>query len=378
MEAALYAEVYLVCIIVVSLLAFWSVRRDTRSVEESWLMYVLLAFWGNFAANFFFKLFNGRLIGSEAMFLPASYLFKTLYFITLDLGVFAWCGYAETEQKNYIFQNKKTLRWLMLPLAVPVAAALVNLKTHHLFEITAAGAYQRNLLFQVEMGFLLVCSLICSVRLLLHSRRESDPAQRAHLRLTASFPLCILAAWLLSFIGEAVPVICVCLMVELLCLYTGTHNQQISLDKLTQVNNRQNLMGFLNYKLRSHDEAVFLLMLDVDSFKTINDTYGHLEGDRALTDTAAALKRACGPFKKRPYIARYGGDEFIIVMEGTETDLAALKAGIDDALAAVRRADAPYPLSLSIGAAKYRAAMSVKELIAEADADMYQHKHTRR
>ena len=100
MEAARYAEVYLVCIIVVALLTFWSTRRSTRSVEERWLVYVLLAFLGNFASNFFFKLFNGRLIGSEALFLPASYFFKTLYFITLDIGVFAWCGYAETEQKN--------------------------------------------------------------------------------------------------------------------------------------------------------------------------------------------------------------------------------------------------------------------------------------
>ena len=227
MEAALYAEVYLVCIIVVALLTFWSTRRSTRSVEERWLVYVLLAFLGNFASNFFFKLFNGRLIGSEALFLPASYFFKTLYFITLDIGVFAWCGYAETEQKNYIFQRKKTLRLLMLPLLLPIAAALVNLKTHHLFEITPAGAYQRNFLFQVQMAFLLLCSMVCSVRLLRHARRESDPLQCAHLRLTASFPLCILAAWMLSFIGESVPVICVCIMVELLCIYTGTHNQQI-------------------------------------------------------------------------------------------------------------------------------------------------------
>ena len=118
-------------------------------------------------------------------------------------------------------------------------------------------------------------------------------------------------------------------------------------------------------------------MMDVDRFKVINDTYGHLEGDRALTTVSSVLKHACGPFKKRPYIARYGGDEFIIMLEGSENDLSALLESISAALAAFQSADAPYPLSLSIGVAKYRAGMTPKELIAQADADLYGHKNGR-
>ena len=47
--------------------------------------------------------------------------------------------------------------------------------------------------------------------------------------------------------------------------------QQISLDKLTQMNHRQNLPGYMDYKLSSHDELLFLLMIDEDCFRQIND-----------------------------------------------------------------------------------------------------------
>ena len=83
--------------------------------------------------------------------------------------------------------------------------------------------------------------------------------------------------------------------------------QQISIDKPTQVNNRQNLLGFMDYKLRNHDHDVYLMMMDLDSFKQINDTYGHVEGDNALVNASKGIKEACGGYVPRPYIARYGG-----------------------------------------------------------------------
>ena len=206
---------------------------------------------------------------------------------------------------------------------------------------------------------------------------ESDPTQKAHLRLTASFPLCILAAIVLSSAGEAVPVICVCITVELLCLYMGTISHQISMYKLTQVNNRQNLIGFMNYKLKNHSDDLYLLMIDLDYFKSINDTYGHLEGDRALTQLSGVLKQACGPFARRPYIARYGGDEFIIVMEGTAEDAQRLCDSIRAKLREINSTSDTYQLQVSIGCAQWQPGMDQKQLIAAADAALYQIKHAR-
>ena len=250
---------------------------------------MLVCFELNFAANFCFTLFNGVRI-YEPLWLPASYFFKTLYHITLVIGVFAWCGYAETEHGSDLFETLRKRRLATAPALLPIAEALANLWNHKLFYISDTGRYVRDFMFHWQMVLLIAVSAFFAVRVLCAAGYESDPNKKAHMRLISSFPLCIVAAWVLSFVGEAVPVICVSVTVELLCLYMGTSRQQISVDKLTQVNNRQNLIGFMKYKLRIHEGPLYLLMMDVDYFKKINDTYGHLEGDRAQTTVAGVLK----------------------------------------------------------------------------------------
>ena len=377
MEAILYAVIYLICIIFVSLLVFWTGRSGIESTVELWQKRTLISFLLNFVSNFLFTLFN-RVFAVEALITPLSYGFKTLYFVTMAIGVYCWCGCAETTLGSPVFARKRLLRRTYIPLAIALAMPAVNLFTHWMFDFSEAHAYQRHFLFPVELAFLFLCSSLCSVRLLRQARREGDPFQQAHLRLTATFPLCILAALLLSFIGEAVPVICVCIVVELQCLHMGTTRQEISLDKLTQVNNRQNLIGFINYKMKNHAGEMYLLMMDLDDFKSINDTYGHLEGDRALVQLSTVLKKVCGPFAKRPYIARYGGDEFIVVMEGTEQDVETLCARIREELSQISSQSETYRLSISVGRARWRPGMDHKALIAEADAELYKNKPRRR
>ncbi len=225
--------------------------------------------------------------------------------MSLCLGVFFWCGCAEYELHGSMFRSRKSIMAFFVPFGITMMFGIVNLWTHGLFSISADGVYRRHWLFHVEMAVLLAMTLWVSVRILRHRSRESDPYGMPNALLTASFPLCLAAAWALSFAGESVPVICVCIMVELLCIYIGNTMQEISLDKLTQVNNRQNLLGFMEYKLKNHEEDVYLMMMDLDDFKMINDRFGYLEGDNALVMAAKALKTACGSFKRRPYIARY-------------------------------------------------------------------------
>ena len=375
MASILYAEVYLICMIVVGLLLHWSLRSDSSSSTERWLRRTVGAFLCNFASNFLFTLFNGVQI-LPALTMPASWLFKTLYHMTLCIGVFCWCGFAETEHHSNVFEDPKNRPLLTLPLLLPLLLLVLNLRTGLTFRFTEAGAYERGVLFQFEMFWLLLWSTICAMRLSGQGRYESDPNRRVHISVTASFPLCIAAAWMLSFLGESVPVICVAVMVELLCLFMGTTRQQISMDKLTQVNNRQNLMGFMDYKLKNHDGELYLMMIDADKFKQINDAYGHLEGDNALILVAKSLKRACGSHRKRPYIARYGGDEFIIVLEGSEGEVQALCADIRHILRSLAE-DLPYPLSLTIGYARWAAPMKAKDLIAAADEELYRIKKER-
>ena len=377
MASVLYAEIYLLCIIIVGLCRYWSLQRSSYSASERWLNAMIGFFMISFIGNFLFTLFNSimpRFFGTYALTVGV----KTLYHIFLCVGVFAWCGYADTECRGSLFTTRNRVLLTSIPLFAMVVWIIANLWTHQIFQITEEGVYTRARGFQLELVVLILFTTFFSVKLLIQSFNESDPIKRGHERLVASFPLSLFISLALSRMGEAVPVICVAITLELLCLYMGTSTQQISLDKLTQVNNRQNLLGFLDYKLINHDEKLFLLMMDLDYFKVINDTYGHLEGDDALVRAAKALKQACGSFKRRPYIARYGGDEFIVVIESTKAEADALIANIREALEQLnQQAQRPYSLKFSIGVGEYHSGMNANDLIEAADSSLYEVKRGR-
>jgi diguanylate cyclase (GGDEF)-like protein len=119
-------------------------------------------------------------------------------------------------------------------------------------------------------------------------------------------------------------------------------------------------------------------MIDVDYFKSINDNFGHLEGDEALIRVANALKQGCTSCRKRPYIARYGGDEFIIVTELSEEETLDLCSSIKNKLKELNdNAGVRYSLNLSIGCAEWKSGMTANDLINTADFNLYKEKAAR-
>jgi diguanylate cyclase (GGDEF)-like protein/PAS domain S-box-containing protein len=154
-------------------------------------------------------------------------------------------------------------------------------------------------------------------------------------------------------------------------------------DPLTQLPNRRLLMDRLSHALsiseRANAEGA-LLFIDLDKFKTLNDTRGHHVGDLHLMQVAERLKDC---LRECDTVARWGGDEFIVLLEGlgSESDEAARRAGLvtRKMLASLNE---PYHLqgqehhsSPSIGVVMFRGRMlSPDELLKRADLAMYQAK----
>ena len=121
-----------------------------------------------------------------------------------------------------------------------------------------------------------------------------------------------------------------------------------------------------------------MLFMDVDNLKDINDTYGHAEGDKALSTVGRVIKAT---FRDSDVTARFGGDEYALFCLGSSL------ANADDLIAQLRknleredsRGEGKYLLSLSVGVAEHRpdAVMSLAEMMAIADADMYEKKKAR-
>jgi len=121
-------------------------------------------------------------------------------------------------------------------------------------------------------------------------------------------------------------------------------------------------------RARRQRQDLALLMVDIDDFKRINDTFGHLEGDRALRDVADLLRRGVRIFD---VCARYGGEEFAIVMPGATRDMAVLVAerirrGMDE-----RSKLNPAPMTVSVGVGFLGADQSEEDLIAAADRALF-------
>ena len=152
---------------------------------------------------------------------------------------------------------------------------------------------------------------------------------------------------------------------------------------MTGLNNRKQLQHYYDHNIQGHSNegtAYYLLLIDANKFKAINDTYGHLQGDKALKNIAESLRVACKELSKRANIARYGGDEFVVLLESDNDDTPEkLKVRINEILADInKKTKVPFELTVSVGISKSGSNGTLKELIDEADEKMYKDKSKRR
>jgi diguanylate cyclase (GGDEF)-like protein/PAS domain S-box-containing protein len=166
---------------------------------------------------------------------------------------------------------------------------------------------------------------------------------------------------------------------------TRTENElrELSLvDELTKVYNRRSFLALAEQQIKvAHrtKKEMSLFYADLDDLKRINDSFGHKEGDAALIEAAEILKDA---FRDSDIIARLGGDEFVVlaidVAEGKSTALARrLRERVQ---ARNARADVAFPVSFSLGIARYdpEKPSSIQDLLALADRKMYQDKASKK
>lgn len=147
-----------------------------------------------------------------------------------------------------------------------------------------------------------------------------------------------------------------------------------SIDVLTGINNRRSFYDLADgiMKLGNRVGFVFsLLMIDLDFFKNINDTYGHLIGDEMLIHISKTIKNS---IRKSDLFARYGGEEFVLILPDTKLDDAYrigenIRVKISENV--MRIAEKEIPISISIGIHQYTNEKSITQVIDKADSALY-------
>lgn len=155
-----------------------------------------------------------------------------------------------------------------------------------------------------------------------------------------------------------------------------------TLDEMTSILNRRGFMGVANKILPlciRKTIPVTLAFFDLNNFKSINDNYGHAEGDSALIAFAETLENV---FRESDAVARLGGDEFAVLLTGTSNEyaeniVAEFRAALERS---TQEAGRGYDITFSYGLVEFEPEthLTIEGLLAQADSLMYAHKMQRR
>lgn len=152
-------------------------------------------------------------------------------------------------------------------------------------------------------------------------------------------------------------------------------------DSLTLIPNRRALMDYAGHALaRRNGAPLALLMIDVDHFKVINDTYGHPTGDKVLHKIASLL---AARIRGHDFLGRFGGEEFCVIAPDTDTSGAMtlaehLRVAIAAAPIATASGELPVSISIGISICPSNSSMELKDILAQADAALYRAKQSGR
>ena len=161
----------------------------------------------------------------------------------------------------------------------------------------------------------------------------------------------------------------------------GKLKHMVITDELTGLSNRRHFLETINVHIESchNDQFEFgLCMLDLDNFKTINDTFGHQVGDQVLRIAAELMRQN---MREYDFLARFGGEEFVlIVTRGDEAVTSRCAERLRYAMAGADLSDLAQGMSLtvSIGATVFRPGDSLQTALDRADAGLYQAKQAGR
>lgn len=263
-----------------------------------------LSITSNIAATFL-------LYNFEAVPLSLTWAVNIVYFsMTPLMGVF-YFDYVVAIVVEGTKNVYKMLRWTSIPAAAYLVFVFTAPVNGLLFNIDPAAGYSRGpLIFVTYILFYIYC-FACPLLVLFKGRRLDRPIRR----ILVSFP--IIAA-VVIVIQQIIPEYILtgsAATCALLIIYLYLQNKQISLDHLTNLQNRQEFLKMLDLKTRHHGNPPFTAMvLSLKNFKNINDKFGQENGNRFLKELALYLCSIAGADR----LYRYSGDEFAWIIDSTD------------------------------------------------------------
>lgn len=294
---------------------------------------------------------------------------------TANLGFsFIWTVYVDYKVYGDRNRLRKRYVWIGLPAAITMAMSVLNLFTDVFFTISADNVYSRlplvTLTYVVTYAYLFYGAGL--------AYRKKFQGRKYLFMPMMIFMAPVIIGSLCQFLFYGVSLVWVSVAISMVSLYMNIQNEDAYVDVLTGLYNRLYLTRHLRDVRPGKGQQLAGIMLDIDAFKTINDTYGHATGDQALQDMGMLLYRVAMDYQAMA--VRFGGDEFILLRTVAKLEEMlqvgeALRKAVNNFNAKKHR---PYALTFSMGTTVFQGErQSLGDFLRNMDAAMYQSKRDR-
>lgn len=369
-----YFSVAVVCFAIAVVIGT-KLTRDVGSESE------MRAFKGVISGYAVFLITNGVWVWCNYGYLPVSwgYVLSSMNIIALSLCAFFWFQYTELRLHSTLWQSKLFRSLYPMPMCIIVLLSLSSSFSGWLFYYNAEGKYVHGPLYGIQLILDIFYLAFASVHAVIASKRTKIAAKKKEYFTLITFLFCPLAAGVIDVMIPDLPILETAMLFAIFIVFSNLQESQIYSDALTGLNNRRLADEWLLNRLPSVSalRPLYFFITDINSFKHINDTYGHLEGDNAIKTVAETFQDIGRLYHS--FIARWGGDEFIIIAEAQHIpDPESFMQTIRNMIAEKSQERAlPYTLTLSIGYAMCTTADELPaSLIARADGMLYRDKNT--
>ena len=290
---------------------------------------------------------------------------KMIYYISASFSAFCWFMYIEILMGAKFSSTRKKRLLIGIPIIISTITTII------ISIITDLDKIIGNPLVSVSLMYIpsayTIFAFIFAVILAVRAKTRSAKIKFIQLSI---YPWVLMTSAILQVYIPQIPIICLTSVLLILTLYISKTQSQVSTDALTGINNRSALVRYIGEY--NQYNTTYVLMIDVDKFKLINDNFGHVEGDKALIVLANALKTSLINIKEKSFLARYGGDEFIIILSSNEEfDVDSIVENIHNEITLTHSVTKKYKLSVSIGYSKFGKGDSILNVIEDADEKMY-------
>lgn len=290
---------------------------------------------------------------------------------------YLWLMYIFVKFRKDLPKKAESVAYA-IPLMLFAVVVVTNFMHNNLFSVNEYNDYARGKWVSLHW---IVCGLymiLATSKTLKEIATEKNYRKRRSLYPLIYFVIPPVTMAVLQIIYKGTSILQVGFTLSILLIAVSEKDKSIYTDVLTGLGNRRGMYRYIENHPQSVPQKIYCMVIDMDNFKEINDTFGHDVGDQALVDTAQILTKVCSELTGDYYLCRYGGDEFVIAYRNYHRNqILFVKDQIMKYAEEIKDAQKrEYVLGFSVGIAGKTCMCieDVERLISAADQDMYAEK----